>query len=213
MAVWMLEQLCPPCFTGALRLAQARSPCSSSGPLANARLSSEPPGKEYLSSDPVAPDRPDMQQCAPEVRHEPSEAAFQPRSEEEVKCSVDEWMPRMHSRGHIFFQDERKLRSILETVARSTDKTSDPILQQTCCLWHGDVKAAKDTKHAAIQLTGPGEEAAPCVTYASRVLIFLFSTDDQLERWMRLPKQPLKMRCNNQLCVSLACIAEECDPT
>ena len=47
----------------------------------------------------------------------------------------------------------------------------------------------------------------------SQVLLFLFATDEQLARWMRLPKQPLKMRCNNQRCVSLACIAEECDLT
>mmetsp|Transcript_146305 Transcript_146305/g.207480 ORF Transcript_146305/g.207480 Transcript_146305/m.207480 type:complete len:213 (-) Transcript_146305:129-767(-) len=212
----MLEQLWPPCFTGALRLAQARSPCSSSEPLAKARLSSEPPVtpvKEYLSSEQAKPDRPDIQQRAPEARHEPSATTFQPRSEEEVRHSVDEWMPHLHSRGRIFFQDEEKLRSILETVARSTDRTSDPILQHKCSLWHGDVKAARDTKHAAIKLMGPGEEGAPCVTYVNRVLIFLFSGDDKLERWMRLPKQPLKMRCENQLCVALGCIAEECDPT
>lgn len=141
------------------------------------------------------------------------EASFRPRTEAEVNRCVDKWMTVMHPRGREFFEDDKKLRSILRTVATSTAKTSDPILQQTCCLWHGDVKAAKDTKHAAIQLTGPGEEGAPCVTYTSRVLIFLFATDEQLARWMRLPKQPLKMRCNIQRCVSLACILEECDLT
>ena len=141
------------------------------------------------------------------------QASFRPRTEAEVNRCVDKWMTVMHPRGREFFEDDKKLRSILRTVATSTAKTSDPILQQTCCLWHGDVKAAKDTKHAAIQLTGPGEEGAPCVTYTSRVLIFLFATDEQLARWMRLPKQPLKMRCNIQRCVSLACILEECDLT
>ncbi|CAE7763831.1 unnamed protein product [Symbiodinium necroappetens] len=138
------------------------------------------------------------------------EAYFLPRSEAEVKRSVDKWMKRLHSRGHTFF--EKKVRSILETVAKNTDKTEDPVLQQACCLWHGDSKAAKDTKHAAIQLTRPGDEKGQ-VTYASRVMVFLFATDEQLARWMRLPKQPLKMRCGNQRCVSLACIAEECDLT
>ncbi|OLP97560.1 hypothetical protein AK812_SmicGene20067 [Symbiodinium microadriaticum] len=52
------------------------------------------------------------------------------------------------------------LRSILETVAPSTDRTSDPVLEDKCCLWHGDIKAAKDTKHAAIRLIGQGEEGA-----------------------------------------------------
>jgi len=139
-----------------------------------------------------------------------AQAYFLPRSEAEVKRSVDKWMKRLHSRGHTFF--EKKVRSILETVAKNTDKTEDPVLQQACCLWHGDSKAAKDTKHAAIQLTRPGDEKGQ-VTYASRVMVFLFATDEQLARWMRLPKQPLKMRCGNQRCVSLACIAEECDPT
>ena len=68
-------------------------------------------------------------------------------------------------------------------------------LQPKCSLWHGHVTAGKDTKLSAIKLMGP--QGAPCVTYTTRVLIFFFSGDDKLERVMRLPKQPPKMRLDN----------------
>ena len=144
-----------------------------------------------------------------EPSQEVPKLAFQPRSEEEVKQSVDTWAQHLHSRAHFFFEDdEEKLWAVLESLARATDRRSDPVLNHQCSLWHGDVK---DSRHAAIKVTKPGTEEVS-VTYVNRVLIFLFASDDSFERWLQLPKQPFKMRCGDQLCASLCCIEEECHP-
>jgi len=52
----------------------------------------------------------------------------------------------------------------------------------------------------------PGE-ATESVTFVNRVLAFVFATDDSFELLMRLPKEPLKMTCGDQLCVHLAHIS------
>ena len=52
----------------------------------------------------------------------------------------------------------------------------------------------------------PGEHEES-VTYVNRVLAFIFATDDSFEALMRLPKEPFKMSCDDQLCVLLAHIS------
>ncbi|CAE7270483.1 unnamed protein product [Symbiodinium natans] len=208
----MLDHPCLPCLAGALcligwRQAKARLKNDKAG------VSSQPPAKAE-QPDPKPPKQQQQpKEQAQEAPSKPSKPAFQSRSEAEVKQSVDTWDKQLHSRAHSFYRgEEQNLSAVLETLARATDKTSDPILKDQCCLWHGEVGEVKHTKHATIKMAKPGGREAS-VTYVSRVLIFLFASDEGFDRWMKLPKKPFKMRCGNQLCVSLACITEECHPS
>ena len=78
--------------------------------------------------------------------------------------------------------------------------------------WHGDVTQASEEakarginvlQQACLRMVKPGE-SAESVTYVNRVLAFIFATDDSFEELQKLPKEPFKMSCNNQLCVALA---------
>ena len=52
----------------------------------------------------------------------------------------------------------------------------------------------------------PGE-SQESITYVNRVLAFIFATDESFEQLMRLPKEPFRMSCGDQLCVNLAHIS------
>ena len=51
----------------------------------------------------------------------------------------------------------------------------------------------------------------PGITYVNRVLAFIFATDESFDQLMRLPKEPFKMSCSDQLCVNLAHISLQVD--
>mmetsp|Transcript_72037 Transcript_72037/g.166876 ORF Transcript_72037/g.166876 Transcript_72037/m.166876 type:complete len:202 (-) Transcript_72037:87-692(-) len=107
-----------------------------------------------------------------------------------------------------------------------------------CVLWHGDLKKgdsiypadqsmengdstvtssasgsdpngpSRVRVQAAFRMVKPGEEEET-VAYVNRVLAFTFASGDSFEQLMKLPKEPFKMRCGNQLCVHISHIALE----
>jgi len=132
-----------------------------------------------------------------------NEAAFQPRSDDEVRAAIKQWEQYAHPRSREFFASPEMLEEVLTQLARGIDKTDDPVLgaDEKCVYWYGDV--TKDDLQAAIRMVKPGE-SAESVTYVNRVLAFIFATDDSFEQLMKLPKEPFKMSCGDQLCVHLA---------
>mmetsp|Transcript_149049 Transcript_149049/g.415403 ORF Transcript_149049/g.415403 Transcript_149049/m.415403 type:complete len:182 (+) Transcript_149049:87-632(+) len=135
-----------------------------------------------------------------------NEAIFQPRSEEEIAAVIKEWEQYAHPRAREFFTNPEMLTEVLTQLAKGIDKNDDPVLgsDDKCVYWYGDV--TKDDLQAAIRMVKPGE-SAESVTYVNRVLAFIFATDDSFEQLMKLPKEPFKMSCGDQLCVHLAHIS------
>lgn len=135
-----------------------------------------------------------------------NEAAFVPRSEEEIRTIIAQWQQYAHPRARDFFTNPEMLEEVLTQLAKGTDKKDDPVLgsDERCVYWYGDV--TKDDLQAAIRMVKPGE-AAESVTYVNRVLAFIFATDESFEQLMKLPKEPFKMSCGDQLCVHLAHIS------
>mmetsp|Transcript_9469 Transcript_9469/g.19116 ORF Transcript_9469/g.19116 Transcript_9469/m.19116 type:complete len:182 (-) Transcript_9469:182-727(-) len=135
-----------------------------------------------------------------------NEASFQPRSEEEVQEVIKQWEQYAHPRAREFFSTPEMMHSVLMELAKGTDKNDDPVLgpEDKCVYWYGDV--TKEDLQAVIRMVKPGE-AAESITYVNRVLAFIFARDDSFEQLMKLPKEPFKMSCNDQLCVHLAHIS------
>ncbi|CAE7940343.1 unnamed protein product [Symbiodinium sp. KB8] len=133
-------------------------------------------------------------------------AAFQARSEEEVVAAVKTWSQYAHPRANDFFSSPEQLEDVLRQLAKGIDKNDDPILgsEERCVYWYGDV--TKEDLQAAIRMVKPGE-SAESVTYVNRVLAFIFATDESFDKLMKLPKEPFKMSCGDQLCVHLAHIS------
>merc|ERR1712113_713150 len=101
-----------------------------------------------------------------------------------------------------FFTSPDMLTEVLKQLAEGTDREDDPVLgEDRCVFWYGDV--TKEDTQAAIRMVKPGE-STESVTYVNRVLAFIFATDESFERLMKLPKEPFKMSCGDQLCVHLA---------
>jgi len=143
-------------------------------------------------------------QAPPQSRR--NEASFKPRSEEEIAQAIRQWERYAHPRAREFFTTADMLEEVLTQLAKGVDKNQDPILgnEDQCVYWYGDV--TKDDLQAAIRMIKPGE-TAESVTYVNRVLAFIFATDDSFEQLMKLPKEPFKMSCGDQLCVHLAHIS------
>eukprot|EP00928_Gymnodinium_smaydae_P031240 TRINITY_DN22990_c0_g2_i1.p1 TRINITY_DN22990_c0_g2~~TRINITY_DN22990_c0_g2_i1.p1 ORF type:complete len:195 (+),score=51.82 TRINITY_DN22990_c0_g2_i1:115-699(+) len=134
------------------------------------------------------------------------EAAFRPRSAAAVKETVAEWKQYAHPRAREFFQDNSQLDEVLTALALGIDRDEDPILgpEDRCVFWYGDV--TKEDLQAAIRMVKPGE-SAESVTYVNRILAFIFATDESFTELMKLPKEPFKMSCEDQLCVHLGHIS------
>mmetsp|Transcript_70469 Transcript_70469/g.196585 ORF Transcript_70469/g.196585 Transcript_70469/m.196585 type:complete len:193 (-) Transcript_70469:317-895(-) len=134
------------------------------------------------------------------------EASFRPRTEQENQALVKEWSQYAHPRAKEFFQTEDVMMDVLMQLASGIDRDSDPVLgpDDQCVVWYGDV--TKDDQQAAIRMVKPGE-SSESVTYVNRVLAFIFATDESFEQLMKLPKEPFKMNCGDQLCVHLAHIS------
>ncbi|CAE7213153.1 unnamed protein product, partial [Symbiodinium sp. CCMP2456] len=144
------------------------------------------------------------QTVAPGAPHQPRSAApgapHQPRSDAEVEKCVEKWKELVHPRAREFLGDG--FDDVLTDVAKFTDTGKDPVLGGGCCQWHG-----RRTKggNAALGVCKPGD-ARESITYLNRLLAFGFATDESFEKLMKLPKEPFKMTCNDQLCVSVSCI-------
>mmetsp|Transcript_93945 Transcript_93945/g.271572 ORF Transcript_93945/g.271572 Transcript_93945/m.271572 type:complete len:182 (-) Transcript_93945:612-1157(-) len=135
-----------------------------------------------------------------------NEAEFQPRNDDEIDQLVKQWEQYAHPRAREFFATPQTLREVLMQLAKGIDRNDDPVLgpEKTDVYWYGDV--TKDDLQAAIRMVKPGE-TEESVTYVNRVLAFIFATDESFEQLMRLPKEPFKMDCGDQLCVNLAHIS------
>merc|ERR1712113_1296640 len=134
------------------------------------------------------------------------EAAFHPRTDDEIKAIIKQWEQYAHPRAREFFTSPEMMEEVLTQLAKGIDRNDDPVLgpEEKCVYWYGDV--TKDDLQAAIRMVKPGE-ANESVTYVNRVLAFIFATDDSFEQLMKLPKEPFKMSCRDQLCVHLAHIS------
>lgn len=135
-----------------------------------------------------------------------NESNFTPRTDEEVTAVIREWEQYAHPRAKEFFSSPEMLHEVLTQLAKGIDRNDDPVLgpDEKCVFWYGDV--TKDDLQAAIRMVKPGEQQES-VTYVNRVLAFVFATDDSFEQLMKLPKEPFKMSCGDQLCVHLAHIS------
>lgn len=159
---------------------------------------------------------------------------FQQRSEEEVAAAIERWTGYVHPRAREYFADPESLREILSALAHSVDRGDDPVLgdEEKCVVWHGGMQQPEgddtDTEsraasgsevwqdravrshvrrpQAVFRMVKPGE-TEESVTYVNRVLAFTFAADDSFDQLMKLPKEPFRMSCNNQLCVHIGHIS------
>jgi len=132
--------------------------------------------------------------------------SFHPRTEEEIRQLVAEWDPYVHPRARDSFGTQAGLEDVLAQLASGIQRTQDPVLgeEHKCVLWYGHV--THDKQEAVIHMVKPGE-TSKSITYVNRVLPFIFATDESFEQLMKLPKEPFKMVCGDQMCVHLVHIA------
>jgi len=135
---------------------------------------------------------------------------FHRRTPEEIKECVRAWQRYAHPRAREFFPTKEMLETVLHHLASGIHRDDDPVLGEdtNCVYWYGDV--TKDDQQAAIKMVKPGE-SQESITYVNRVLAFIFATDESFDQLMRLPKEPFKMSCGDQLCVNLAHISLQVD--
>jgi len=131
------------------------------------------------------------------------------------------------------------LEQVLATIAAHIDKDDDPVYgsHERCVVWRGDVMQgntyipAQDVTEnvdivpwqepltgstrdylsatqAVFRLVKPGEDKET-VTHINRILSFAFAADESFELLMRLPKEPFRMSCGNQLCIRIGHIFVE----
>lgn len=132
---------------------------------------------------------------------------FDRRSPEAIDDLVSSWEPYVHPRAREFFPSQEMLLQVLKQIGRGLNKTEDPILggDASCYHWYGEV-TKDEPQQACIRMVKPGE-ASESTTFVNRVLVFIFATDESFEQLMRLPKEPFRMTCGDQLCVSLSHIS------
>lgn len=128
---------------------------------------------------------------------------FERREQNAIDALVRSWEPYVHPRAREFFPTHDMLISVLTQIAKSVHKTDDPILgpDATCCHWFGEI-TKDDPQQACIRMVKPGE-STESTTFVNRVLVFIFATDESFELLMKLPKEPFRMSCCDQLCVNL----------
>ncbi|CAD7971771.1 unnamed protein product [Amoebophrya sp. A25] len=173
-------------------------------PSANTVNKAQQPGNKSKTSSKDPKQQPDGTQQQKKGRR--NGAIYKKRTPEEVKKCVEAWEPYAHPRAREFFPTKEMLCNILEHLALGVHNADDPVLgdDTKCVYWYGDVTTSD--QQAAVTMIKPGE-ATESITYVNRVLAFIFATDESFEELMRLPKQPFKMSCGDQLCVNLAHIS------
>ena len=132
-------------------------------------------------------------------------ATFKCRELEKLKELVVSWESFVHPRAREFFPSQETLISVLTEIARSVPEDADPILggDSACCFWYGELSTPSSVpSQAVLRLLKPGE-TSESVTFVNRVLVFIFATDDSFEQLMKLPKEPFRTVCGDQLCVNL----------
>jgi len=133
-------------------------------------------------------------------------ASFQARTEQENQALINEWSQQVHPRARDYFQSEEEMMDVLMQLAIGIDRDSDPVLgpEDKCVCWCGDL--TKDVQQAVVSVMRPGESSRTR-TYVTRLLAFVFASDDSFEQLKEFLKYPSKMPCCDQLCVHLAHIS------
>ena len=72
--------------------------------------------------------------------------------------------------------------------------------------WYGPV--SKESPEQAILEVMKPKEGVRSATFVNRLLTFVFATDESFERLMKLPKEPFKMLCGDQLCINIKHISD-----
>mmetsp|Transcript_37171 Transcript_37171/g.89389 ORF Transcript_37171/g.89389 Transcript_37171/m.89389 type:complete len:179 (-) Transcript_37171:57-593(-) len=127
-----------------------------------------------------------------------------PRPENEVARFVDSWNSYIHPRA-VEFLPENGRKGILNLIARSTSKGTDPILgdgTDNCVHWYGETKPEDGFDQPVVEFRKPGEDVVT-TTFVSRVLVFFFATDESFELLMSYPKAPFARACGRVDCVLL----------
>ena len=132
---------------------------------------------------------------------------FERRTPDDLQKLVASWEPYVHPRAREFFPSQDMLVQVLTQIARGLHKTEDPVLgrESECYHWFGEV-TKEEPQQACIRMVKPGE-STESTTFVNRVLVFIFATDESFEQLMRLPKEPFRMTCCDQLCVNLSHIS------
>jgi hypothetical protein len=167
------------------------------------RFCSEIPLSNWLGitgKTPIANKQPSRAQPKPSKRQVDK---FERRTLDQISEVVASWEPYVHPRAREFFPSHEMLIGVLTQIAKSVHRTEDPILgsDSQCCYWFGEV-TKDDPQQACIRMVKPGE-TNESTTFVNRVLVFIFATDESFEQLMRLPKEPFRMSCCDQLCVNL----------
>ncbi|CAJ1339145.1 unnamed protein product [Effrenium voratum] len=152
-------------------------------------------GEELPEAKASASAAPEAKASAARAEHTAeSETRFR-RTEEEVKGVVESWKEFLHERAFGFFPSVEELEAVLASLARNTDAGTDPLEGEDHVLWRGESSESE----AFLYITP--ESSSP--TYVNRLLAALFVEDEAFARLSTLPKEPFRMSCGNQLCVSL----------
>lgn len=171
-----------------------------------ARICSGSPFSHLFGSEDVPRDSKGVTQPAPLApTGSRSPDTFRPRTDAEVTALVQRWKDYIHPRAEDFFP-EGQLEVVLAQLIRGIDRSQDPILgsEDACIFWYGDI--LKATPEAVIRMVKPGQREES-VTYVNRVLTFIFAGEEDFVKLMKLPKEPFKMVCGDQMCVHLGHIS------
>lgn len=180
------------------------------GRMFQCRMCSGLPFTQIFGSDDPQPTRPEGAKPSGKAKPLRDPSTFEPRNDEEVAALIGNWETYAHPRAREFFPTQDMLEEVLAQIAKGCPRKDDPVLgDDNCVFWYGEV--TDNGSQAALRLVKPGE-ASESTTYVNRVLAFIFATDESFEELMKLPKEPFKMSCGNQLCVNLSHISLQVSP-
>lgn len=131
-------------------------------------------------------------------------SAGTPRSSAELREAVEVAKSYLHERAYEFFETPEELDAVLTTVAQHTDAHSDFLTGEADVIWRGERNEEQNEAMLYIKRENPAKDSP---SYVNRLLAALFLEDMAFARLQILPKEPLKMRCGNQLCVNLSHIS------
>lgn len=127
-----------------------------------------------------------------------------PRSSAEVCEAVEVAKSYLHERAYEFFETPEELDAVLTTLAQHTDAHSDFLTGEADVIWRGERNEEQNEAMLYIKRENPAKDSP---SYVNRLLAALFLEDMAFARLQILPKEPLRMRCGNQLCVNLSHIS------
>merc|ERR1719382_1859030 len=90
---------------------------------------------------------------------------------------------------------------VLMQLAMGIDRDSDPVLGlgDKCVHWYGNL--TKDVQQAVVRVMRPGE-ISRTGTYVTKLLAFIFASDESFEQLKKLLKDPSMVSCCDQTYVT-----------